>query len=178
MGAPAAAYSAPRSFGGEAGAEARASSAPPADAIDLHPLLGLLLLVGVVGACNLPSGALESMLCSRLFSRGGGSLRPITFEWLDSRAASGQRRAAPSHVCHADLSSLDSIAALRALLSSLTADFTADLPGVDAAGVEPLEIYVCDAAGQRTRFAGRSQLAQLQRAHGLLVFLGSAPRGS
>ena len=73
-----------------------------------------------------------------------------------------------------DVRDVSSIGALRTRLLDAAKSLYA-LPS----GQQPpsLEIAIVDAAGERTRFAGRSQLGALRKAHELVVTFGHATGG-
>jgi hypothetical protein len=75
--------------------------------------------------------------------------------------------------CVVDLSKVESLPQLRATLMRAAAA----VPGSEHATADGLEIVMCDEQGQRTRFAGRSMLGALKRAHELHVTLGESSDG-
>jgi len=123
--------------------------------------LAVLFVLGVLGVAT----TRYRLGCGR------ASLKKVYFE--SARLTKpGEPRLQP-WACVVDLSKVESLPQLRATLMRAAAA----VPGSEHATADGLEIVMCDEQGQRTRFAGRSMLGALKRAHELHVTLGESSDG-
>ena len=130
-----------------------------------------LFILAVLALCVLGMRQRRSLdRCSESACAGGPAPHKVTFH--RSGGVNGTQASSTRKV---ELHSIESLPALRAKLLRVARG----VPGVSSGDAEAMVIFYVDAlTGDRTRFATKSQLAELQLAQELVVTLGGGGAGS